>query len=216
MMKNQEYIAALRFDSLTFLYDPVVRLTTRERTFKSQLVKQVNGRPDERILDVGCGTATLSIALKKSFPQSVVHGLDGDENILSIALRKIRRENVEVFLDRAFSDALPFKDGYFHTVVSSLFFHHLTPETKRKTLAEIFRVLRPGGFLHVADWGKPSNLVMRVASLPVEWLDGETTKDSYGGKLPALIELAGFTEVVETATFNTLFGTLRLHKAKKD
>lgn len=215
MLNKQEYVSALRFESLTALYDPVVRLTTREIAFKSRLVGEVSSNPGERILDVGCGTGTLAIALKKGFPQSIVHGLDGDEKILAIALRKIRRERVEVLLDKAFSDALPYNNGYFHTVVSSLFFHHLTLKAKQDTLAEIFRILQPGGLLHVADWGKPSSFLMKAASLPVQWLDGKTTKDSYGGKLPDLITTAGFREVVETAAFNTAFGTLRLHKAKK-
>ncbi len=110
---------------------------------------------------------------------------------------------------------LPYADTYFDRIVSSLFFHHLTPENKQRTLSEILRVLKPGGILLIADWGKPANLLMKCASMPVAWLDGETTKDSYEGKLPRLIEDAGFIGVVETAKFNSVFGTIRMHRAEK-
>lgn len=213
--KNDQYVPALSFDFLTPLYDPIVALTTREKTFKGALVRQIDLRAGKRTLDLGCGTATLTIALKQSCPQTDVFGLDGDAKILALARRKVEKAAVEITLDAALSSEMPYAAEFFDSVVSSLFFHHLTPENKRKTLAEIFRVLKSGGFLHVADWGKPANLLMKIASLPVEWLDGASTKDSFRGRLPELMAEAGFAEVVETASFNSVFGTLRLHRAEK-
>jgi ubiquinone/menaquinone biosynthesis C-methylase UbiE len=215
MKKKNEYIPALSFDSLTFLYDPVVRWTTREETFKTALVRQATLKTEQKVLDLGCGTATLTIALKKSYSGAFVHGLDGDSKILSIARRKIQYENVEIFLEQGFSDSLPYKNDTFDCVVSSLFFHHLTTEKKQKTLSELFRVIKSGGFLHVADWGKPSNFLMKIASIPVQWLDGATTKDSFQGSLPKLIKNAGFIKIVETGSYDTFFGTIRLHQAQK-
>lgn len=110
---------------------------------------------------------------------------------------------------------MPYTDRYFECVVSSLFFHHLTPENKQRTLSEVLRVLKPGGILLIADWGKPANLLMKFASLLISWLDGETTTDSYDGKLPGLMEESGFTKVVETNSFNSVFGTIRMHRAEK-
>ncbi len=115
----------------------------------------------------------------------------------------------------ALATALPYPDEHFDAIVSSLFFHHLTPESKRKTLLEVRRVLKTGGTLHIADWGKPANLLMKFASTPVEWLDGATAKDSYAGKLPELMAGAGFADIIETADYSTVFGTLRLHRASK-
>lgn len=213
--KNDKYVPALSYDFLTPLYDPVVALTTRERAFKRALLRQIGLRAGMKTLDLGCGTATLTIALKKDCPQAKVFGLDGDAKILEIARRKIEKANVEIAFEAGLSYELPYADGFFDATVSSLFFHHLTPENKRKTLAEVFRVLKPGGFLHVADWGKPANFLMKIASLPVEWLDGATTKDSFRGMLPNLMTEAGFANVVETVRFNSLFGTLRLQRAEK-
>jgi ubiquinone/menaquinone biosynthesis C-methylase UbiE len=156
---KDKYIPALSFDFLTPLYDPVVALTSREKSFKPELVRQTALQPGGRALDLGCGTATLTIALKKSCPQAVVFGLDGDAKILEIARRKAEKANAEIKLDEGFSFELPYPDGYFDSVVSSLFFHHLTPENKQKTLAEVFRVLKPEGILNIADWGRPANFL---------------------------------------------------------
>lgn len=215
MAKNEKYVPALSFDSLTFLYDPIVRWTTRENEFKTKLVEQANVQAEQKVLDVGCGTATLTIALKKSCPEAAVYGLDGDGKILSIARKKIQRENVEVFLEQGFSNSLPYESGSFDCVVSSLFFHHLTPENKKETLREIWRVLKPNGDLHIADWGKPQNLLMVLLSKPIEWLDGATVKDSFQGLLAGYLAETNFDAVRETARFNTFFGTNRLLRAKK-
>lgn len=192
-----------------------MKLTTRETAFKKKLVEQVKIDTCGRLLDLACGTATLTIALKRKFPKTEVHGLDGDPQILRIARRKAEDAGVSVDFTEAYSTALPYPNGHFDAVATSLFFHHLTPENKRKTLLEIRRVLKPGGALHIADWGKPANFLMKLASMPIEWLDGATTRDSFQGKLPGLMAETGFSRIVETANFGTVFGTLRLHRAEK-
>ena len=65
---SEHYIPALRYDWLTALYDPVIRLTTRERTFKERLIRQADIRNDAEVLDLGCGTGTLAIWVKKLYP----------------------------------------------------------------------------------------------------------------------------------------------------
>lgn len=56
---------------------------------------------------------------------------------------------------------------------------------------------------------------MRLASLPIRWLDGATTRDSYAGKLPELMAETGFASIEETDQLSTAFGTLRLHRSVK-
>ena len=210
---EDRYVPALSFDFLTPFYDLAVKLTTREKVFKERLVGRIEIPPDGRLLDLACGTGTLTIAIERRFPAATVHGLDGDSKILRIARGKASSTGTEINFTEAFSTALPYPDGYFDSVVSSLFFHHLTPENKRKTLLEVRRVLGGGGTLHVADWGQPSNSAMSLASMPVRWLDGATTRDSCAGKLPGMMEEAGFTSIVETDRLSTVFGTLRLHRS---
>ena len=111
---------------------------------------------------------------------------------------------------------LPYEDESFDRVVSSLFFHHLTRENKLKTLREVKRVLKSNGEFHIADWGLPANLLMKGSSRLIQLLDGsETTADSFNGLLPKLMTDAGFEAVEETNSFNSLFGTIRLHQSRK-
>ena len=163
---------ALGYRWLTPAYDLIVRYLTRERTFKQSLIDQAGFEPGHRGLDLACGTGTLAIWIKQHYPDVDIRGLDGDAQILSIATHKARKSNVEVGFDHGLSVDLPFADQNFDRVVSSLFFHHLNSADKLRTARELYRVIRPGGELHVADWGRPGNALMRLAFVPVRILDG--------------------------------------------
>ena len=82
------YLPALRFSALTRIYDPVVGLTTRERRFKELLVEQAAPAAGQRILDLGCGTGTLAIQVKRREPGAEVVGLDADPEMLGQAREK--------------------------------------------------------------------------------------------------------------------------------
>lgn len=88
---TQRYIPALGHAWLTGLYDPVLRFTMREATFKSQLVAQADVHPGHRVLDLGCGTGTLTVQIKQSQPDAEVFGLDGDADVLRRAAAKRER-----------------------------------------------------------------------------------------------------------------------------
>ncbi len=215
-MKNEKYIPALSYNWLTPFYDPVVRLTTRENTFKKALAKQAKIEPNHRVLDLACGTATLTILLKQNQPQAEIVGVDGDAKILETAKVKARKAGIEIQFDKAMSFDLPYRDESFDRVVSSLFFHHLTRENKLKTLCEVKRVLKSNGEFHIADWGLPANSLMKGLSYIIQLLDGfETTADSFDGSLPKFITDAGFETIEETSYYNSLFGTIRLHRSRK-
>ncbi|MEK7856333.1 MAG: class I SAM-dependent methyltransferase, partial [Acidobacteriota bacterium] len=192
-MKNDRYIPALSYDWLTPFYDPVVRLTTRDGVFKKALVEQASIEINHRVLDLACGTATLTLLLKQDQPLAEVVGIDGDGKILAIAKKKARSAGLEIQLDEGMSFDLPYEDESFDRVVSSLFFHHLTRENKSKTLREVKRVLKPNGEFHIADWGLPASWLMRGSSYLIQLLDGfETTADNFNGLLPQLMADAGF------------------------
>lgn len=211
-----EYIPALKYEWLTPLYDPLLRWTMRESTFKRHLVKQAGIERDHRVLDLGCGTGTLTLLIKSHHPKADVFGLDADPKVLEVARAKAARARLKVRLDQGMAFELPYPDASFDCVLSSLLFHHLTRENKQQTLREVFRILRPGGELHLADWGKAQNALMRMAFLFVQMLDGfETTADNIKGKLPELFRAAGFEEVQETAQYTTIVGTLSLYSTRK-
>jgi ubiquinone/menaquinone biosynthesis C-methylase UbiE len=214
--ESRGYRPALRFPALTRVYDPVVRATTREGRFKELLVEQAAPAPGQRILDLGCGTGTLAIQVKRRVPGAEVVGLDADPEMLDRARRKAEAGGAEIELMEGYSTALPYEDEAFDRVLSTLFFHHLDPEPKRQTAREIARVLREGGELHVADWGKPSDPAMAAAFLGIRLLDGfENTAENYRGELPAIFEEAGLRQAEETARLRTVFGTLSLYRATR-
>lgn len=214
-MAGRRFIPALGLHFLTPLYDPVVALTTRERAFKLAVMSLAAVRGGERVLDVGCGTGTLAIWLKRAVPEASIRGLDADAEILARARHKARRADAQVQFDRGLSTALPYPDASCDKVVSSLFFHHLRLEEKRATLRELYRVLRPGGGLFVADWGKPKGF-LRVMFYAVQLLDGfENTRDNVAGRLPRLFEEAGFEHAALRGEIHTVLGTIALYQAAR-
>ncbi|MGH8654993.1 MAG: class I SAM-dependent methyltransferase [Gammaproteobacteria bacterium] len=211
---SRYYIPALRFRWLTRFYDSLLTTTLKEERFKGLLVEQAALEPGLRVLDLGCGTATLTIMLKRACPRAEIVGLDGDPEALAISRRKIEAARLGIELREGMSYLLPFEDRSLDRVVSSLVFHHLTSENKRRTLTEIRRVLKTSGGLHVADWGGAQNLLMRIAFLGVQLFDGfATTSDNVEGRLIPMMEEAGFDGVEETHREMTLFGTLSLYRA---
>ena len=116
-------------------------------------------------MDLGCGTATLTILLKKSQPDAEVTGIDIDPAVLEIAKEKTAKVGLDISFDLGTTIKLPYPDNHFNSVVSSMVFHHLSRENKILTMKEVQRVLKPGGEFHVADLGKPQNVLMRLPSL---------------------------------------------------
>jgi ubiquinone/menaquinone biosynthesis C-methylase UbiE len=208
------FVPALGRAWLTPYYDLVVRTTTRERRFKRALIEQAGLEPNQRVLDLATGTGTLAIWMKARQPSLDIAAVDGDPAILAIASSKAAMANVNVRWVDALSTELPFPAAHFDRVVSSLFFHHLTWENKVRTACEAFRVLKPGGELHVADWGRPTGPLMRGLFLTIQLLDGfENTGDNLAGKLIPLFEQAGFVDACQRQAFSTIYGTMALYAA---
>jgi len=209
-------VPALGFHCLTALYDTIVAATARERTFKTALIRQACLEPGQQVLDLGSGTGTLAVWIKQQLPQVEIRGVDGDARILAIACRKARKAKLTVLFDQAHSCSLPYRGEQFDRVLSSMFFHHLSWQDKNRTALEIFRVLKPGAQLHVADWGLAGNLCMRGLFLIVQLIDGfERTRDHVNGRFVTIFEQNGFVDVRQQESYNTLYGTLCLFSATK-
>jgi ubiquinone/menaquinone biosynthesis C-methylase UbiE len=213
MNQSNHYIPALSFQWLTPLYDPLLRWVMHEETFKRELIKQAYIQPGQRILDLGCGTGTLTILIKRLNPLAEVVGLDGDPHILEIARAKANEAGVELSLDEGMAYQLPYSDHTFDRVLSSLVMHHLTREDKQRTFHEIYRVLNPGGELHIVDFGKPYGVYGILASQIGKRL--EQASDNFKGLLPLMMRRAGFIQVSETGCFQTIFGSLIFYQARK-
>lgn len=212
------YVPAAGRRAFTRLYDPVIALTMRERTFRRRLREQlldgVSATVPVTLVDVGAGSGTFAIGLAAAAPRAQVVGVDGDEQILGLAQAKPGAGGVSWKLGLA--QALPLADGSADRVAMSLVLHHLMPDDKRAALAEARRVLRPGGRLHIADFGRPSNPLLRMVFTIVRAADGyAVTADHAAGRLPALIAGAGFDDVTCHERLATAFGTLDLLSAAR-
>jgi ubiquinone/menaquinone biosynthesis C-methylase UbiE len=213
MSQSGKYVPALGHERLTPLYDPLLKWVMREETFKRALIKQANIGQGQRVLDLGCGTATLTILVKQAHPEAEVVGLDGDTQVLEIGRAKAAKAGVKIKLDHGMAFDLPYPDASFDRALSSLVFHHLSREDKQRALNETFRVLRPGGELHIVDFGKPHHAFAHVISWFTRRL--ERAADNIEGRLPEMMRKAGFEQVEEPSRFTTIFGTLSLYKARK-
>ncbi len=207
---------ALKYHFLTPLYDWFIRLTMPEMKVKNRLVQQAQLYPGEKVLDFGCGTATLTLLIEEQCTDCVVIGLDTDTQILAMARKKISQKKSAITLLQYEGKTLPFSDGVFDKVLSSWVFHHLTTPQKIAAFKEINRVLKPQGELHIADWGKAETKLMRFLFFVLQVFDNfYTTNDNVKGLLPQLIKEAGFQEVKIVGNQSTLFGTLSYFKTIK-
>jgi SAM-dependent methyltransferase len=211
--KSKRYIPALSFRWLTPLYDPLLKWGMRETTFKRALIAKADIQPGMKILDLGCGTGTLTVMIKQAHPTADVTGVDGDPAVLAIAHQKAAKTGVDITLDKGLAYALPYPDRTFDRVLSSLVFHHLTGENKQKAFGEILRVLKPGGELHLVDFGVQRTPLMRFLSGLVSRF--EETGENLAGRLPQMMQAAGFEFVSETGVQPTIFGSISFYQARR-
>lgn len=189
MAKSRQYIPALSYDWLTRFYDPITRTLMPGAKPKQRLLGQAGIENDQRVLDLGCGTGTLTIMVKQAHPGSEVVCLDADHKVLAIAHAKVETASANIMFDQGLASRLPYADESFDCVLSSLMFHHLSAEDKQRALQEVFRVPRPGGELHLADFGKPQNALAHLISLMMRlW---EETADNIKGLLPGCFTKPG-------------------------
>jgi ubiquinone/menaquinone biosynthesis C-methylase UbiE len=133
--------------------------------------------------------------------------------MLGMARVKAAQDGVDVAFDEGMTFALPYADGSIDRVLSTLMIHHLKTPDKERTAREIYRVLRspdpssgkPGGQLHIIDFGKPSSLYGKLLG---PFLHGfEEANDNIDGRLPEIFGAPGLT-MREMGDFQTFFGTL--------
>jgi ubiquinone/menaquinone biosynthesis C-methylase UbiE len=210
-MGSKRYIPALGFHWLTPLYDPVLKWVMREDKFKEILTARANIKSGMKVLDLGCGTGTLTILLKESYPNATVTGIDGDPDVLRIAREKSRGLNIR--WDEGLAFSLPYLDASFDRVVTSLVIHHLVRKDKYRAFQEIYRVLKPGGELYVLDFGAPHTPLARFVAAYMHGL--EEAADNFAGRIPQFIKEVGFDSAKEIENFLTVFGPLSLWQTVK-
>lgn len=145
-------------------------------------------RPGEQVLDVGCGTGTLAMEVQRLVGRAGrVAGVDPSPEQIARARAKATRRHVPIAFQIGVIEQLAFPDQTFDVVFSTLMMHHLPADVKRQGLAEIARVLKPGGRLVIADFTHKQERA------------GQAARFHAGGSRPhdltVLVKDAGFSEV---------------------
>lgn len=183
-----DYLPAAGHDALLPCYDVFSRLLGMNRVYKT-LIMQAELAEGQRILEIGCGTGNLAIRVKRARPTAEVIGCDPDPRALHRAQRKARRLN-GIRFEQGYAQRLPYTDAEFDRVLSSMMLHHLDDDTKTTAAEEIFRVLRPGGSLHLVDIGGDMTDRDGLAARLV--IRSHRAAGNLGDAIPRLLSRAGF------------------------
>lgn len=142
-----------------FLYDLFVGLVSlgRERVCRGRALDLAYLKPGESVLDIGCGTGTLAIAAKQRVGLTGrVYGVDASPEMLGRASAKANRAGAEVVFKNGIAERLPFPDGEFDAVLSTVMLHHLGRKARQQCAHEVRRVLKPGGRVLAVDFARPA------------------------------------------------------------
>jgi ubiquinone/menaquinone biosynthesis C-methylase UbiE len=172
-------------------YDLLQRLWWRRgRRWRNHLLDELDLRPGQRVLDVGSGPGRLAFALAdRVTPGGSVDGVDGAAEMVRHAERRNRRRKRPVTFTTARAQELPFADATFDAVTCTLVLHHVARDDRPTAAAEMFRVLRPGGRVLVAEFDGSGGGLTPLARL-------HNRHAEHAGSLKeavALLESAGFT-----------------------
>ncbi|MDO8642440.1 MAG: methyltransferase domain-containing protein [Candidatus Woesearchaeota archaeon] len=198
-----KFLPAARFNALAERYDFICEWVGFDTTYRQNIIDALH-LPNKkmRVLDVGCGTGTLAVELKKEKANVEVHGVDPDEKILALARKKIAKNKMEVHLNKAYAQKLPFPDRHFDAAYSSLVWHHIPDHAKQDCFDEIFRVLKKGGVFVLSDFGKPKHWWLPSYSHFARFF--EEGKANYDGLMPTMMETAGFELITSKPLKNSI------------
>ncbi len=190
----------ISLDGLSKYYDLV---TPAERSrFRRKQIELSGLRAGYRVLDIGCGTGALTILARIVAGEAgEAAGIDIAPGMISKARNKASRAGLDIDFRVASVDELPYPDGHFDLVISSMMFHHLPVPTKERGLLEIRRVLKARGRFFLCDFLTPHPLTAVFLFLLLVWI--RPTRFQLFGKLPGLIGRCGFSppELAEQGLF---------------
>lgn len=198
------------------LYDPLIEKMSfgRERRFREKTFAVMDITPHNHILDIGCGTGSLTILISQHLSENgSVVGIDAAPRMIKIAREKSARAESRATFATGVAEKLDFKNGSFDIVVNSMFTPHINCELKQLAFAEMFRVLKPGGRLFTVDIDKPSTVLAAIIGWTTRYiLFQPELEDNLKGRLPDFIREAGFQGM---SIREHLYGMVSFYAARK-
>lgn len=215
--KDVSFTPALGIAGLTRGYDQAIRLLTRERTWRLAMLRQVAPASGETILDVGCGTGSFAVMLKRAAPEARIVAIDPDPQVLEIAAAKSKRAGLAVEWRQGFAHDAAKVVGPVDKAVSSLVFHQVPLEGKREGIAAMFAAVRTGGGVHIADYARQRSRLMRMLfRSTVQVIDGPAdTQPNADGALEKILARHDLAAASPTQVIRTLTGEISLFRGTK-
>jgi ubiquinone/menaquinone biosynthesis C-methylase UbiE len=173
-------------------YDSYMKKITlgRENSLREMTVNMAQVKSGDYVLEVGCGTGTLTLAAKQQAGQSgKVFGIDIIPEMIEISQQKAAQAKLDVTFQLGSINNIPFPENQFDVVICSFMIFHMSEGVRRKGIAEIYRVLKPQGRLMVLDLALPTHPVSRVIA---KVLLGFMLKHDLKELLP-MMESSGFS-----------------------
>ena len=209
---ERSYIPAFGKHWLLPLYDPFLWLLGADKA-KRPLIEQAEIKSGFRVLDIGCGTGSMAILIKRMHPAAEVVGIDPDPSALSVSRRKAKRAGLAVEFDRGFADHMPYADASFDRVFSSFMFHHLAADEKSATLGEIRRVLKTGGSLHLLDFVREHSVHSKTPAHGQLIHRSSAVAERIEGRMTALMDEAGLVDAKQLKRAKIFFGPIAYYRA---
>jgi ubiquinone/menaquinone biosynthesis C-methylase UbiE len=151
-------------DALIPVYNRVFRILggREHETFRERILELAAPKNGEHLLDAGCGTGLTALRIAARHPGCKVHGIDISPRMIAAARQDAEKQGLVVEFRVGSITDLPYPEAAFDAVITNIMFHHLDLVEKRQAVAEVARVLRPGGRYISAEFGpRASNALQR-------------------------------------------------------
>ncbi len=187
-------------DHAASVYDMLAPIMTLglEGRYRRRAIELLQLGGHERVLDIGCGTGILTRQLAMVLDGSRCDqavGIDAAAKMIAVARRKAT-DLANLRFETALAEKLPYADDSFDAVVSTFFYHHIDRDLKALSLAELRRVLKPGGRAVIVDVDTPSSLFGKLCAWSGYWLfRQEEIRENIQGQLRDALTCAGFSQV---------------------
>lgn len=230
--RDRPFVPGMGRTWLLPFYDVLTKVA-RVRELHERAVEVAGIAAGDTVVDVGCGTGNLSLAVLAARHDARVTGLDPDGASLRRAARKAKRRRLSLTLVQGYADRIPAEDGSLDHVVSSLALHHIDDEGRVAFALDALRALRPGGKVTIVDLGGPTptaheaghadrghGLAHALRHLPAlmrsRMAQNPSVARNLGNGIVALLADAGFDDAREVGHIDHRFGRVTLVQAMKD